>query len=764
MQKDRLLSVRILFSGIAVLAFAMAFLLPGAASRAVAIEDVEAASADSEEDGEAPDVIFSELADSFRKHCVRVYLQARSSEGKTPTLGDFDADIKHERPTALGGYWWDDTHVILPDPGIQDRFIRYIEVGVPGSEKLYPARFAGRFLRLQAILLKVEKNEKGDFPESHPLEFFDGDADEALSLSYGFDQGDWRIKAGTGLGSSSLGDSGVETVEVSSAGVLVDTEGFVLGLAFGDRLVVAPEDEECYWLGSETPGTPLLSSEELDAMRDTLRERLAEAVLESRFRIRIKIDEDEEDDVIPWQMDVDDEQLRSGSAEIRAAALVVGPRRLLVPIALPPEGIRRIDGIVVVLPDGREIEAEFAGALRDYMAVALDVKEDLPVGNLPDGFTSLNPLSSPDASGMTESRRPYMEYVHRWRINYSLGRRYEQADYDRWLGTFRGFRSDTLVLTRTNEEDGSLAFDRDGRLVAMAITPRLLRSQERNRRPAVKAGPAFRPLDFLAKKLSREDVFDPSLVPVDEDQGERLVDFGVEIQSLDANTAGIFKASHETRGGKIGVMVSYVYPGSMADKLGIREKDILLRLYVEGRREPMELRSSGFSYDFDSGMTLEELRSMLRFMAPVPWPTRDNIVTTLLTGAGVDRAAMIEYFRDGELKRDKFTTSYYEPDYRSAKKEKIKSLGMTVKPVTYEVKRYFGRADDSGVVISHVEDGGKSSVARLHSYQLITRVNGKVVEGLDDFMGKVRDFEEGRASFVELTVQNFGKTRLVKIE
>lgn len=728
---------------------------------AVAVED--AAERLMEDDDE--DVIFADLARRFRKHCVQVSLYGRPSDGQRPATSSLEEDMRHERPTLFGGYWWDDRHVVIPDPVIQDRFVGYIEVRLPGEETVYPARIAGRFVKLQALLLEVDADEKGVHPEAHPLEFIDGDLDEALMFAYEWDEGEWRVVAKTGMGTSALGDDGVETVSLTEEGVLISHRGDALGLAFGDKVVF--NDDEPYWMGRELHYARIISREEAAADREAMRRRLANAVLETRFRIRVKVDDDDDEENAMWALDLDENRAPAGKSEVRAAGLVVGKRHLLVPAPLASDGILRIEAITVVTPSGQELEAEFVGALREYMAVLIEVKQNLPNRNLPNGFGLLNPLAGPGVpDGLIRQNAPLMEYFQRWRIDYLLGRRREVSDYDRWIGTFRGYRGDPVVMTRTNEGDGSLAFDTEGNLAAIALTPRLIKSRDPNLDLNQEASPGFRPLDFIVKKLTADDVFDPYLMPVDEEQGQRLVDFGVEIQSLDVNTAQLFHVTRESRGGRIGVLVTHVYPGSTAAGIGIREHDVLLRILIEGRAEPMELRSSNYAFQgvFDAGdMASESFQSMLRYMPP-PWPSRDNVVSTLLTSAGPGRKAVIEYMREGELLKADFVTGYFEPDYRNARKDRYQALGLTVKPITFEVARYFGRPDQSGVIVSKVEVGGKGSVAGLHHYLLITHVDGRPVAGADDFRDKVTAFEAGEAKSIELTVEGFGKTRLVKIE
>lgn len=763
--------------GVFALALAPALALPLAVSRAHAAPPADAginADPAAQKDGDDKTrTSFPELARRFRNHCVQVYVHAKSDQGVSPPVGVFAEDIKHERPTPIGGYWWDDNHVVIPDQVLQDRYIRAIELSLPDSGTLYPARVAGRFQTLQAVLLEVLPNEDGRRPRSTPLSFTDGDLEDSYVFSYEWLDGEWRIKAKSGISGSTLSDADTQIVSFASSGVLLDEDGHAIGLAFGKEAVLNPDpDAQNYWLGDGLKTTPLVTAAQTAEATEALRNRLKHAVLEARFRIRLNIDEEDEDEALQWAEEMDDNQLRGGAAEIRSAAFVVGKRHLLVPVPLPPEGIARIESIAVVLPDGYSTTGHFAGALREYMAVLVEIDETLPLHDLPAGFGRLNPLMN-EANGDTESNDDGPKQnpdrhglIQRWQIDYSLGRRREQTDHDRWLGTFRGYRSDIVVSTLTNEDNGTLAFDQNGSLVAVSLTPRLIRSRERTSRTILKASPGFRPLDFLALRFRAGDVFDPALMPVDEEDGQRLVDSGVEFQSLDANTAKLFNASHATRGGKIGVLVTHVYPGSTAEKIGIQEKDILLRLYVEGRREPMELRSTAITLGlnkYDMDMTSDTFRNMIRFMPP-PWPSRENVISLLLTAAGPGREAVIEYLRNGEAKRAKFTTSYFKPDYRSARKNKFPALGLTVKPITFEVARYFSRPDKSGVIISRVEVGGKSSVSGLHHYLLVTHVDGERVEGVDDFRAKVEAFEDGLAQSVELTVEGFGKTRLVKIE
>lgn len=713
------------------------------------------------------DIDLPVLVDAFRKHCVKVYVHAKTHNGKSPTTGDFADDIRNERPTLFGGYWWDERHVVMPDPVIADDFVRNVEIGVPFSERRYPARIAGRFANVEAMLLEVLPGEDGVPPRARPLSFEDGDIEKAVILGYEWDRGEWRVKAHAAVGAAGITDGGLETVDIGANGLFVTPEGKILGLAFGKRLGLGVMER--FWQGGETARTPLLDAKTLNQRAEAMREALRRSVLETKFRLRVKIDDD--DDAMIWSFDPDADAMRS--SEIVAAGFVTGPRHLLVPVAMNAEAIARIEEIAVVLDAGRETRARFVGACREYMAVVVETEEELPTADLPEGFAMLNPLVLPNEAfdpDTAATAAPVFEYLSRWHIDYSLGRRREVNDYDRWLGTFRGYRSDTVVMTHTNEPDGGLAFDSEGRLRAVALTPRLLAANEEQRSAAKRAArqnAGFRPIDSLHKRLQSPDVFDPALVPVDEEDGKRLVDLGIEYQALDKNTAKLFFVERQSRGGDIGMLVTHVYDGSDADRIGLREHDVLLRIFIEGRAEPIELKVlKGEGPETFFNIEDASAESMSQFMSamPPPWPSRENSLTTVLTAAGVGKRATIEYVREGETRTAEFVTSYFAPDYRNAGKSKFARLGLTVKPVTYEVARFFRRPDSSGVIVSKVEPGGRSAVAGLVQYLLVTHVDGSKVERADDFRAKVERFEKGETPAVELTVEGFGKTRLVKIE
>jgi len=84
---------------------------------------------------------------------------------------------------------------------------------------------------------------------------------------------------------------------------------------------------------------------------------------------------------------------------------------------------------------------------------------------------------------------------------------------------------------------------------------------------------------------------------------------------------------------------------------------------------------------------------------------------------------------------------------------------MTVRDMTYEVRRYFVKDDDEeGIVISKIEPGSLASVAGLKPHEVITTINDQPVYNVQDF----EDFVGGQAE-LRLHVMRMTTGQNVKI-
>ena len=84
---------------------------------------------------------------------------------------------------------------------------------------------------------------------------------------------------------------------------------------------------------------------------------------------------------------------------------------------------------------------------------------------------------------------------------------------------------------------------------------------------------------------------------------------------------------------------------------------------------------------------------------------------------------------------------------------------VTVRDMTYEVRRYFQRAaDDPGVIVSKVEQGSKASVTGMKPYEIITHVNDEPITSAANFE-KILASAEGE---IRLNVKRMTQGRIVK--
>jgi hypothetical protein len=211
----------------------------------------------------------------------------------------------------------------------------------------------------------------------------------------------------------------------------------------------------------------------------------------------------------------------------------------------------------------------------------------------------------------------------------------------------------------------------------------------------------------------------------------------------------------------MGAIVSFVYPNSLAAAAGIEPGAVLLRLWAAGSRLPIDINleqdevfQGNFPWD-----ELDEVPEQYFDEIPKPWPSADNSLNRSLTDLGLGNIVTIEYVQEGrQLSRD-FTISASPLHYDSAPVYHSELLGLTVRDLTYEVRRYYQRAPgDPGVIVSRVEPGSRASVAGIRPYEIITHVNDKPVMTTADFESMTKDQKE-----LNLSVKRMLRGRVVPI-
>ena len=300
-------------------------------------------------------------------------------------------------------------------------------------------------------------------------------------------------------------------------------------------------------------------------------------------------------------------------------------------------------------------------------------------------------------------------------------------------------------------------FDTQGRLVAIPI--------ERREKVTIEerwggGGTLLSPAAYILAAAARADAFDPDNRPLGEDQENRLAWLGVELQGLDRELARLNGVSDRTQDGSIGAIGTYVYAGSPAERMGLEPGDILLRVHADGQPRPLELRIEG-----DFGMMeafwerIEQIPAQYFDQIPTPWPNVDNTFNQSLTNLGFGASARLEVFRNSEMFSEPFTVTQGPDHYNAAARFESESLGMDVRDMTFEVRRYFQLTEeDAGVIVSKLEPGEKAAVAGLKPYEIIIAVNDQPVISVEQFETLITDQPELRFS-----VKRRDKGRVVKI-
>jgi serine protease Do len=254
---------------------------------------------------------------------------------------------------------------------------------------------------------------------------------------------------------------------------------------------------------------------------------------------------------------------------------------------------------------------------------------------------------------------------------------------------------------------------------------------------------------------------DISNVPVSEEEENRLAWLGVELQPLNRELARANGISAQTRDGETGALVTFVHPDSPAAEAKVPVGAVLLRLQVPGQPLPVEVtmeedyrRAQPFPWD-----RLDEVTEQYFDRIPTPWSPVENSFTRALTDLGFGTPFTAEFIVAGKMVTHEFDVVVGPTHYDSAPRYKAESVGLTVRDISYDVRRYLQRqADEPGVVISKIEPGSKASVAGIKPYEVITHINEKPVSNVKDFETLI-----GAGGELKLSLKRMARGRIVSL-
>jgi S1-C subfamily serine protease len=695
---------------------------------------------------------FAAAAKAVAPSLVRVELTLRYDKGEAPRAAgavhsggrfafagrssmDAEGVVREERPMELAGFLIGPTTVCAADPMIHPRFLE--SAAVRYGDDVVKARLSGYVKDQPAIFLELERPLK----DAKPLGFDPKKKGPYLAVSYGIEDGAWTISVDGMPMNLAVDDENRHRVPSPGHAVVVDRQGTPVGLTMGSEL---PVDDT--WKGWPE-FWPTYSADQMKDLLATVQARAAEGILAVTIYLRSP-----RKDAGRYSRSRDNS---GGATELHVTGVLVGGGRILVLANLKPKVTARLDRIVVALPKGdparrsdavaSPVTAKFSRSLTDYGALVATLDKPLAgaVAFSTETLSDLRGAALPTADIQVHGEDRTVYFEHR-RID----------------GFFVGWRRQLYPYV-LGQDVGTFLFDGSGALVAVPVAHREKVSIEDR---YASERPLLTPVAYLKAVLDDLDrQSDASNVPVTEEEEARLAWLGVELQPLNRELARANKVSELTRDGESGAMVSYVYPDSPAAKAGLQTGYILLRLRVEGQPQPLEVEierdeymEGGFPWD-----RLDEVPEQYFERIPCPWSPAENAFTRALTDLGFGKKFTAEFFHDGQVVTKDFAVTASPPNYESAPRFKSQPLGMTVRDLTYEVRRYFQKKEDEpGVVVSKIEPGGKASVAGIKPFEIITHVNDKPVMNVKDFeTAAVATAEE-----LKLSVKRMTRGRVVKIK
>ena len=682
--------------------------------------------------GELPPVAgMQAAAEKAAPSIVTVEYELKVDRGEEPP--GMYAQVSDERPLELPGFLISPTECAVFDRGLNERFIRSTRVRL--GDRVVDARPKAFLLDQAAVILEFDE----PFEAARPLAF-DTEADGELVLAYSRDVTGWITAVATFTPGFAMDDRGMAVRNLSyrsGAELVTNAEGVPVGILL----------KKNYRLDEPWKGNPA-QLEHLTAQQlAQLAERVEQISNDVIPRVRLNFRSPKASGADRYATAMFSSSFDGESAtEQNVTGLIVGSNRVLVLAALQPKMTALLERITVFTADGKAVGAAFEHTLKDFGAFTAILDE--PAGRRVE-FPSQHYRDLPGKLLLGAEVRIHGED----RIVETNRRRIQSYE----VGWQR-----RMYLKYENGGEEEFVFNLSGELVALPLAERERVTSSRYSYHRGSSGESL-PVIHLKEILdSLSEHVDPGNVPRSEEDENMLAWLGVELQALNRELARINNVSHLTSDGETGALVSHVYPGSPADEAGVGLGDVLLRLHVEGQPRPLEVKledrfiwsNQPFPWD-----RLDEVPEQYYEEIPAPWPSVENSFIRALTDFGIGKAYTAEFFHNGEVVAREFEIVQGPPHYEAAPRHKSEELGLTVRDLTFEVRRYLQRTpDDPGLIISNIEMGSRASVAGMKPYEIITHINGKPVHN-------VKQFEEMIAGETEMrfSVNRMRTGRIVKI-
>ncbi len=648
------------------------------------------------------------IAEAVRPSFVRVEYTLQFDKGEAPhgssllercpicggEHGDIPEDAtRDERPVVTSGILVAPNKVLTTEFLIHPRFVKSIHVRF--GDQLVEATPAAFYKEQGATLLELTR----DLKVAKPMVFDETRKGPYFAITYILCNGHWSFSVHPLNTSAALNDQ-KKFIAVANRGLIVDKTGTGVGANYRQELAL-----DGGWKGSPLQW-PAYSASEMAGLLKRFEQQAEASILRATIDFRSPRNNGaarsyrEEENLATVQ---------------HALGIILDEKTALVWMDMKPAITARIDRIRVFPANGEPVTATFKATLKDYGALLITLEK--PVGT-PLAISTNDPLEQRQKLLLSASIRLQGE------------KRVAYYKPDRSAGFLPGFHQQQQAIL-VDFDRGSFVFDQDMKLVTLPLMRRL-KGEERSGYD----GQAMTSTTFTQVLANLTANADPSNVPLSEEQENRLAWMGVELQHLTPELARANNVADQTQDGTTGGLVTYVYPDSPAAKAGIEPGVVLVRIQPDGQPNPIEVQVEADPYSdrpfpWDK---LDMLTEQYFDRIPAPWPAAENAFTRSLTDLGFGKKFVAVFSDNGKLINKPFEVMQSPAYYGSAARYKFVPLGLTVRDMTYEVRRQLQKkADDPGVVISKIEMGSKASIHGLKPFELITAVNDVPVNNVKDF-------------------------------
>ena len=692
------------------------------------------AGAFAQEKQEKPDLptIVTRLSEA----AVKVEYWLKDDNSESPPVPDDGIDDR--RPFREPGWLVGDREVITEDKMIHPRFIERIVVTSDLTGETVDARPAAFGVDQDAMWLTLDK----PFSRSKPVSFVPDAPGPYLVGMYKDTGAGWATYAAPMSEATAFHRARGMVMGVDDPALILSRDGRIVTATYTKELPV-----DGSWKRSPAQWARTSTQEE-ERVLARLAERCAQSIARAAITMRSPTSSGAMEEYYGGYQGGESRTLWDGPA------IILPGNRVALLMDLTHSEVRRIESIEVALGDEQPVEAEFVGITWDWGV--LIARLSTPLGE---------PISI--AKGDAESIRKKQMFEAQVRVSGESQLRYFKRT---WLSDLiTAFRDITFAESAGGGYDYYYSSDQHFFFFDNALELASVRISRRTDADAYSTGEydgpygATQPLLRTLLGFDGDVDFDPSYVPVAEEDENRVVWLGVETQAMDEDLARFNNVIEETRDGALGAIVTFVYPGSPADRAGIRPEDVLLRVRTAARPRPIDIMM-----DSESAAMMEQFWQFIDRIPdmsvfdrlPTPWPSINNGFNKDLTLIGGGEGVMIEYMRGGRPASAELPLEWAPEHYETAKRYINQDLGMTVRDMTFEVHRYYQRANDSpGVIVSKVEQGGKTAVAGIRPFEIITHINDLPVSSAAEFE-RVLAEAEGE---LRMSVRRITEGRIVKV-